>query len=470
MENFKRSQDSSISKEEPSDTMERNQNSSTSNEGLVHNTNSIDVKSPSSNPTSILKHIITKKKMFQRKTSNAEIRRIQRKWKTEKRNFRQMIEKKTISNQTIPHCLQVLTNQEFRNIQKNNIGITGYQKYKQIINGKRIRRTIYHVEEDNIGSNISSLFQNISQINEIDLSDVPRMFLTITLRVNQQIVNNSNIYLIGHGKVNSSSYILLMIATSSKTLDKKSTVTSLVDLFRKYRYSINKSFSMASHYLTKGEIYGLGLVAKYRIDDKYKSFGTYANKVELIEESDLKRMRDLIGYYLNNSFSRIRKIIPTLHNSSFLPSEAINDILQTTYSNEIEQEVSGERRNITLSTQLNINVTTQIEHTELDNSLTIIYIPNQPNDKSNFQFEFTINSFTKLQIVLHPGVTIIYSANMLTHRQIEEKKSSDIPSNDENNNGSCTFINISAYFNSRLFHNVKQSIIRKIQSELPPKK
>ena len=199
-----------------------------------------------------------------------------------------------------------------------------------------------------------------------------------------------------------------MIATSSKTLDKKSTVTSLVDLFRKYRYSINKSFSMASHYLTTGEIYGLGLVAKYRIDDKYKSFGTYANKVESIEESDLKRMRDLIGYYLNNSFSRIRKIIPTLPNSSFLPSEAINDILQTTYSNEIEQEVSGERRNITLSTQLNINVTTQIEHTELDNSLTIIYIPNQPNDKSNFQFEFTINSFKKLQIMLHPGVTIYF--------------------------------------------------------------
>ena len=84
MENFKRSQDSSRSKEDASDTMERNQNSSISNEGMFDNTKSIDVKSPSSNPTSILKHIITKKKMFQRKTSNAEIRRIQRQWKTEK--------------------------------------------------------------------------------------------------------------------------------------------------------------------------------------------------------------------------------------------------------------------------------------------------------------------------------------------------------------------------------------------------
>ena len=48
-----------------------------------------------------------------------------------------------------------------------------------------------------------------------------------------------------------------------------------------------------------------------------------------------------------------------------------------------------------MSSQININVTTLILHTEMDQSSTLIYVPVQPNKYRDYGFEVKFNHFTK---------------------------------------------------------------------------
>ena len=71
-----------------------------------------------------------------------------------------------------------------------------------------------------------------------------------------------------------------------------------------------------------------------------------------------------------------------------------------------------------ISTQININVTASIPHTEFDCSSTLIYFPEQVNKMHSYGFEIKLNYFTSMVIRLVTGTTIIYSAYMITQIKI----------------------------------------------------
>lgn len=140
-----------------------------------------------------------------------------------------------------------------------------------------------------------------------------------------------------------------------------------------------------------------------------------------------------------------------------------------------------------ISSQFNINSTTKYPHTEFDQSSTIIFVPNQAKSHGNFLFEFRFNYFVSIRLNLQPGISLIYSAYLLVHRQIStdiiisEKKSSSkngnkllTNPNTSNNNGISdyskkeNFINISFYFNERLFNNIRKSYIRETGNQCEP--
>ena len=72
-----------------------------------------------------------------------------------------------------------------------------------------------------------------------------------------------------------------------------------------------------------------------------------------------------------------------------------------------------------MSSQMNINITTLIPHTEMDRLSTLIYVPVQPNKNHDYGFEVKFIHFTSMTIKLIEGTTILYSAYMITHRQIK---------------------------------------------------
>ena len=130
-----------------------------------------------------------------------------------------------------------------------------------------------------------------------------------------------------------------------------------------------------------------------------------------------------------------------------------------------------------MSSQFNINSVTHIPHTELDQSSTIIFVPNQNYYKQKYYFEFVLNFFTSIQVRLKPGTSIIYTPSLLVHRQISSNmlhvKDSVQVKSDSNHLSNIRphkkcFINISAYFNKRLYDNIRKSLrrvcsIRKIE-------
>ena len=62
-----------------------------------------------------------------------------------------------------------------------------------------------------------------------------------------------------------------------------------------------------------------------------------------------------------------------------------------------------------ISTQMNINITASIPHTEFDRSSTLIYVPEQMNKMHSYGFEIKLNYFTSMVIRLITGTTIIYT-------------------------------------------------------------
>ena len=91
------------------------------------------------------------------------------------------------------------------------------------------------------------------------------------------------------------------------------------------------------------------------------------------------------------------------------------------------------------------------------------------NKMHSYGFEIKLNYFTSMVIRLITGTTIIYSAYMITHRQI---KINNILSNFENKGqcvNKCTseetsnhvdFINISTYYSAELYSHIKSSVKR----------
>ena len=104
---------------------------------------------------------------------------------------------------------------------------------------------------------------------------------------------------------------------------------------------------------------------------------------------------------------------------------------------------------------------TQIQHTKLDASYTIISVPKQiTNYKDNEppkkgRFEFMLNEKETLSIVMHPGLILAYSGYMITHcQQIITRHGLSSP-----------FINLVLYNLKRLLSNLMESFRQDIQMD-----
>ena len=180
------------------------------------------------------------------------------------------------------HPVHVLSNHEYAKIKDNNIVLENV-KFVMTQSGKRNNQhTVYTVSEENIGKNVKGHVKPLTHDNVVRIERIKRRFMTVTTKISSDIIQEKRIKLIGNSKHTSSSgMILLMIATFDDKIGNDLCVDEYVDTVRKSRYSIKLGNMSKYHYGTSGESYGIGLVAKYNIDQNGYSFGPYAEKRQL---------------------------------------------------------------------------------------------------------------------------------------------------------------------------------------------
>lgn len=402
-------------------------------------------------------------------------KRQQQMYETERKNV-----KITIQQHPKPvHPVHVLTKHEFEKIKDNNIVLEDL-KSTIIKSGKRTnRQIIYNVNRDNVGKNLKLHFKPNTHNNIIHMNRIKKRFITVTTRVCASIVNDDRIELIGNVPENASGMILLMIATFNDKIKNDLCVDDIVEIFRKCKKPIKVGNNSDYHFGTSGETYGVGLVAKYNIDRNGCSFGPYARRDSHFSSNHIAESNKIMEYLLNLSLKLPTVIIPNIYKNTSIVGSAVKD--QLCKSNHLESQITNLDSTPTyISSQFNINVTTKYPHTEFDQSSTVIFVPNQTTYSKDYFFEFRFNHFTSIHINLQRGTSLLYSAYLLVHRQISsdmifsEMNPSLNTSDNKNINqtskknknrtwsslGKIFFINISSYFNERLFNNIRQSHIR----------
>ena len=377
--------------------------------------------------------------------------------------------------------LHILSNHEYNLIKKNNIKLQDMKTVStQSAHSRNI--TIFRITEENVGVNIRKQFNIQSQKNVLNVSLVKKQFITISMKISDLDSSDKTIKFVGTTPDNSSGMLLLMIATYNKPLKEDHNVNDYVNQFQKFRYPIGSNGNKFYHHGTQGESYGVGLVAKYKKDENGLSFGMYSQKENINEQeqSSSHELYKLIQALIHTSLEKPLQLIPFLHKNIMIVGNSIKSHLKKLPQNLVDELNLGEIRSY-MSAQFNVNSVTHVAHTELDQSSTVIYVPKQHPFYPKYYFEFILNHFTSIQLNLIPGTTIIYSSHLLVHRQIsstmrrlsvkkQHKKKTDIyiiqPNNSMKNDSheekypNNTFINISAYFNKRLYENIKKSLTR----------
>lgn len=365
------------------------------------------------------------------------------------------------------HPFHILSIGEYNKIKKNNITLERLKIIRnQPIQSRRL--TVFKVQSENIGENLQKHFQNLSRENVINISQVPNGYMTLTMRVSDFIKTHNSVDCLGVEPVHSSGMILLSIVTYSDAFKEAKNMDDHVQLFRNSRYRISMNGKKNYHHGTVGESYGVGLVAKYIKDENGLSFGTYAVRNKLQKKIKADLLTNLMHEMMHLALIRPLEIIPNLQNNVMIKGHSIKHYFQNMLDQKIEQ-LNQEGIQSYMSSQLNVDSVTHIPHTELDQSSTIIFVPNQNQYKPKYYFEFVLNYFTSIQIRLKPGISIIYTPSLLVHRQISSKmlhaKDSIKGEFDPKHSSyikkrqKC-FINISAYFNKRLYDNIRKSLKR----------
>ena len=293
------------------------------------------------------------------------------------------------------------------------------------------------------------------------------------MEIDSSLRNNSMVSLSGGDSSESSNMVLLFLATYNKNVKKGPLINQYIDIYRKNRFNINASGSKRNHFGTVGESYGVGLVPKSKQNKIGLSFGEYANKMKKIRRKQINRlMRCIMSKQLEEAIVIPCLIIPELIDKMFAfeisTKKYLSSLLPENYIKKLRIEKC--QMETFMSTQININVTVSIPHTEPDRSSTLIYVPEQTNKNHSYGFEIKLNFFSSMVIRLVTGTTIIYSAYMITHRQI--KIDHNILSGGENserflhkhNSEQYTqreeFINISTYYSTGLYSHIQSSVKR----------
>lgn len=372
----------------------------------------------------------------------------------------------------LKHPLHVLTETQFKEISDNNITVKNVIPLMVSVSGKKVRQTFCKISRDRIGVNIVPHFKNLRHDNVICLSKIKNNFLSITTEVDSRLRNDSMLTLLDVDSSESSNMVLLFLATYNKDVNQNILINQYIDVYRKNRFNINTRSSKGNHFGTIGESYGVGLVPKYKQNKIGLTFGEYAHKRKKIHPKKINRlMRFVLSKQLEEAIFIPCLIFPQLIDKMFafdiITKKYLSYLLPQKYTKKFRSNKC--QLETFMSTQINVNITVSIPHTEPDRSSTLIYVPEQKNKTSSYGFEIKLNYFTTMVVRLITGTTIVYSAYMITHRQIKidsilsgfEYKGRCLSKlNSEQSSHYEEFINISTYYSTGLYSHIKASVKR----------
>ena len=207
------------------------------------------------------------------------------------------------------------------------------------------------------------------------------------------------------------------------------------------------------HFGASGKYFSFGANGVYKIDDKKSSVGLYANKKgrnnkqkkEINEKSSLvedKLITSLEEAVLSHSrllFNTSNLLSPLMDVAEHMQHEYGNINLRYGKLGEVGLYLA----------QVCVNASTRDFHTEFDQGPTMICVPLQQDHKSKkFNFCFSLNKGTIIQLKMNPRLCFVFSANFLNHRQECEAT------------GTTPFFNFASYCNKKLFCHVKKSFDR----------
>ena len=170
---------------------------------------------------------------------------------------------------------------EIRLIEQNNLHLTNYSRqwFPDICKG--ISRTTYDISQ--IGINIQNEFQKqktkSNGNNFFLLNSIKKNFISITVDIDENMRNDTNLHIISSGTRTGRALILLA------TLDKDVATPVLIDveivkMFKQYKYNLASKTTTTSHFGSEGHVFGTGLVPHYHLD-KELSFGEYSYKKKI---------------------------------------------------------------------------------------------------------------------------------------------------------------------------------------------
>ena len=203
--------------------------------------------------------------------------------------------------------LYELSIHEIKKIKNNNLHLTNYSRtyFPQKCNG--ISQTTYKILT--IGKEIKKEFQRQRKKSSallFNLDEIKNNFITISVDINDNMRNDSNIHIISNGTTGKA--LILLATLDGNTVTPICIDTEAIEIFRKNKYNIASNTTTTSHFGSEGNIYGTGLVAQYRMDEKL-SFGEYSNKNKNGCRSDELFMKNTIHTCMTNAIESFKKII-----------------------------------------------------------------------------------------------------------------------------------------------------------------
>ena len=158
-----------------------------------------------------------------------------------------------------------------------------------------------------------------------------------------------------------------------------------------------------------------------------------------------------LGMHVTNLSRQFPNTLPMLSKKVHAMTPFFN--LQT-YSDSNEANLLFDHGII--NAHLCVNAETQIVHTEMDSSYTLITVPHQPDcnwQQKQTQFNFHIGCDERIIIRMTPGICFMFSGYLLSHNQ-------EIPVKNKMAHEQCILINYATYANKRLFDNMLKSFKR----------
>ena len=311
-----------------------------------------------------------------------------------------------------------------------------------------------------IGENVqfkrkSSCEVETSKFNEVQLQRTKHHFIMVTaskkecqsycqsLLVSQSVNNNQ------------SSGVVILLTTVYNDINRND-YTWNNDDYRIIKKSKPNILAKNTHHESNGFYASYGNKGSFTKSTN-SSIGQYANKWTSSKEKKvhLDYFADVYEERVANEIGRatqdIYRVLPKI-------TQIISPIVSTAY------EMQASKKDINIKegyasksgcwqTSICVNATTGKFHSENDCTYTLISVPKQTTTTKegniyNYHFLFSLTSKKKLNIPLYPGISFVFSAAFLSHRQHRNQLTNSM---DE------SFFNVASYGNKRLFNHIKKS-------------